>query len=114
MLLGDAARASDPLTAGGISHALATAERLAAVVPRYLRRGTSASRRFDRERHRLLRAARLADPRAGAVVRRPLLAHATLLSMRALPSVMRRLVPWRVPPAFGPALRVALRPRAPQ
>ena len=36
VLLGDAARATDPLTAGGIAHALVTAERLAAVVPRYL------------------------------------------------------------------------------
>ena len=92
VLLGDAARASDPLTAGGISHALATAERLAAFVPRYLAEGDRALCRFDRERHRLLRSHDWLTRALVQVVRRPLLAHATLLSMRALPFVMRRLV----------------------
>ena len=92
VLLGDAARASDPLTAGGISHALATAERLAAFVPRYLAEGDRALWRFDRERHRLLRPHDWLTRALVQVVRRPLLAHATLLSMRALPPVMRRLV----------------------
>ena len=92
MLLGDAARASDPLTAGGISHALATAERLAAIVPRYLAEGDRALARFDRERRRLLRPHDWLTRALVQIVRRPLLAHATLLSMRALPPVMRRLV----------------------
>jgi flavin-dependent dehydrogenase len=92
VLLGDAARASDPLTAGGISHALATAERLAAVVPRYLAEGDRAIARFDRQRHRLLRPHDWLTRTLVEIVRRPLLAHATLLSMRALPSFMRRLV----------------------
>ena len=55
MLLGDAARATDPLTAGGIAHALVTAERLAAIVPRALAEGDAPLARFDRERRRLLR-----------------------------------------------------------
>ena len=92
VLLGDAARASDPLTAGGISQALATAERLAAFVPHYLAEGDRALQRFDRERHRLLRPHDWLTRALVQVVRRPLLAHATLLSMRALPPVMRRLV----------------------
>jgi flavin-dependent dehydrogenase len=92
VLLGDAARASDPLTAGGISHALATAERLAAVVPRYLAEGDRAIARFDRDRHRLLRPHDWLTRALVQIVRRPLLAHATLLSMRALPPLMRRLV----------------------
>ena len=92
VLLGDAARASDPLTAGGISHALATAERLAAIVPRYLAEGDRALGRFDRQRHRLLRPHDWLTRALVQIVRRPLLAHATLLSMRALPPVMRRLV----------------------
>jgi flavin-dependent dehydrogenase len=92
VLLGDAARASDPLTAGGISHALATAERLAAIVPRYLAEGDRALCRFERERHRLLRRHDWLTRALVQIVRRPLLAHATLLSMRALPHVMRRLV----------------------
>ena len=39
VLLGDAAGSTDPLTAGGIAHALVTAERLAAIVPRVLAEG---------------------------------------------------------------------------
>ena len=92
VLLGDAARASDPLTAGGISHALATAERLAAIVPRYLAEGNRALARFDRERHRLLRPHDWLTRGLVQIVRRPALAHATLLLMRALPPFMRRLV----------------------
>ena len=109
MLLGDAARSSDPLTAGGISHALATAERLAAFVPRYLAEGDGALARFDRERRRLLRPHDWLTRSLVQVVRRPLLAHATLLSMRALPPLMRRLVSvagaaGADPPAAAPAL----------
>ncbi len=92
VLLGDAARASDPLTAGGISHALATAERLAEIVPRFLAQGDRALARFDRERRRLLRPHEWLTHALVQIVRRPLLAHATLLSMRALPPLMRRLV----------------------
>ena len=92
VLLGDAAQASDPLTAGGIAHALATAERLAAIVPRYLADGDGALARFDRQRRRLLRPHDWLTRSLVQIVRRPLLAHATLLSMRALPPLMRRLV----------------------
>ena len=92
VLLGDAARASDPLTAGGISHALVTAERLAATVPRYLADGDGALARFDRQRRRLLRGHDWLTRALVQIVRRPLLAQATLHAMRALPPVMRRLV----------------------
>ena len=92
VLLGDAARASDPLTAGGIAHALATAERLAAVVPRYLAEGDAALVAFDRDRHRLLRAHDWLTRALVQIVRRPALARATLHLMRAAPPLMRRLV----------------------
>jgi 2-polyprenyl-6-methoxyphenol hydroxylase-like FAD-dependent oxidoreductase len=92
VLLGDAARASDPLTAGGIAHALATAERLAAAVPRYLAEGDAALARFDRERHRLLRAHDWLTRALVQIVRRPTLARATLHLMRGTPRIMRRLV----------------------
>jgi len=92
VLLGDAARASDPLTAGGIAHALVTAERLAAIVPRYLAEGDVALARFDAERRRLLRAHDWLTRALVQIVRRPLLARATLHAMRAFPPVMRRLV----------------------
>jgi flavin-dependent dehydrogenase len=92
VLLGDAARASDPLTAGGIAHALATAERLAAAVPRYFAEGDAALARFDRQRHRLLRAHDWLTRALVQIVRRPALARATLHLMRAAPPLMRRLV----------------------
>jgi 2-polyprenyl-6-methoxyphenol hydroxylase-like FAD-dependent oxidoreductase len=92
VLLGDAARASDPLTAGGIAHALCTAERLAAAVPRYLTEGDAALARFDRERHRLLRAHDWLTRALVQIVRRPTLARVTLHLMRAAPPLMRRLV----------------------
>jgi 2-polyprenyl-6-methoxyphenol hydroxylase-like FAD-dependent oxidoreductase len=92
VLLGDAARATDPLTAGGLAHALVTAERLAAVVPRALAEGDAPLSRFDRERRRLLRAPALLTDGLLALVRRPPLARGTLRLMRACPWLMRRLL----------------------
>jgi flavin-dependent dehydrogenase len=92
VLLGDAASATDPLTAGGLAHALVTAERLGAYVPRALAQGDRWLRRFDRERRRLLRAPRLLTGALLAVVRRPRLARGTLRVMRGQPRLMRRLL----------------------
>jgi 2-polyprenyl-6-methoxyphenol hydroxylase-like FAD-dependent oxidoreductase len=94
VLLGDAARATDPLTAGGLCHALVTAERLAAIVPRALRQGDAdaALRRFDKDRRRLLRAPALLTDGLLALVRRPVLARATLRVMHASPRLMRSLL----------------------
>ncbi len=89
VLLGDAARATDPLTAGGIAHALVTAERLAALVPRCSREGPTPTptsmARFDRERRRLLRAHDWLTRALVFLVDRPLLARATMRAMRAAP-----------------------------
>jgi flavin-dependent dehydrogenase len=92
VLLGDAASATDPLTAGGLAHALVTAERLAAHVPRILAQGDDWLARFDRERRGLLRAPTLLTGALLAVVGRPRLARLTLRLMRAQPRVMRRLI----------------------
>jgi 2-polyprenyl-6-methoxyphenol hydroxylase-like FAD-dependent oxidoreductase len=92
VLLGDAAVATDPLTAGGLAHALVTAERLAAHVPRALAEGDVWLRRFDDERRRLLRAPTLLTTGLLALVRRPRLARGTLRLMRAWPRLMRRLL----------------------
>ncbi len=92
VLLGDAAASTDPLTAGGLAHALVTAERLAAAVPAYLAEGDAALARFDRERRRLLRAHDWLTRGLVAIVRRPLLARVTLHLMRAAPPLMRRVV----------------------
>jgi 2-polyprenyl-6-methoxyphenol hydroxylase-like FAD-dependent oxidoreductase len=92
VLLGDAARATDPLTAGGIAHALVTAERLAAIVPRALAEGDAPIARFDRERHRLLRAHDWLTRALVFLVDRPALARPTMLAMRAAPGLMRTLL----------------------
>ncbi|HEV3033017.1 MAG TPA: NAD(P)/FAD-dependent oxidoreductase [Polyangia bacterium] len=92
VLLGDAARATDPLTAGGLAHALVTAERLAALVPRALADGDVWLRHFDAERRRLLGAPALLTDSLLALVKRPTLARGTLRLMRAWPRLMRRLL----------------------
>ncbi len=92
VLLGDAASATDPLTAGGIAHALVTAERLAPHVRRALAEGDAPLARFDRERRRLLRAHAFLTSGLLALVRRPPLARATLALMRAQPRLMSRLL----------------------
>jgi flavin-dependent dehydrogenase len=92
VLLGDAARATDPLTAGGIAHALVTAERLAAIVPRALAEGDAPLARFDRERRRLLRAHDWLTRTLVFLVDRPLLARATMKAMRAAPRLMSALL----------------------
>ena len=96
VLLGDAAASTDPLTAGGLAHALVTAERLAAAVPAYLACAADAAQadaalaRFDRERRRLLRPHAWLTRGLVAIVRKPLLARATLHVMRAVPPLMRQ------------------------
>jgi 2-polyprenyl-6-methoxyphenol hydroxylase-like FAD-dependent oxidoreductase len=107
VLLGDAAASTDPLTAGGLAHALVTAERLAAAVPAYLAEGDVALARFDRERRRLLRPHDWLTRGLVAIVRRPLLARATLHLMRATPPVMRRLVAVAGGTSIQPPARVA-------
>jgi 2-polyprenyl-6-methoxyphenol hydroxylase-like FAD-dependent oxidoreductase len=92
VLLGDAASATDPLTAGGLAHALVTAERLAAHVPRALTEGDRWLRRFDRERRGMLRAPTMLTGALLAVIRRPRLARQTLRFMRKQPRLMTRLL----------------------
>ena len=104
VLLGDAARSSDPLTAGGLAQALVTAERLAAAVPRYLAEGDAALARFDRDRRRLFRAHDWLTRALVFVVGRPTLARVTLRGMRAFPALMRHLV--------GVAAGLAIQPPA--
>jgi flavin-dependent dehydrogenase len=97
VLLGDAASATDPLTAGGLAHAMVTAERLAAHARRIVtegkgREGDRLLARFDAERRRLLRPPTLLTAGLLAVVGRPRLARLTLRLMRAQPRAMRRLI----------------------
>ncbi len=105
VLLGDAARATDPLTAGGIAHALVTAELLASFVPRVLgqaadgvgapvghRDGERWLAAFDRRRRRLVRAHGWLTRALVFLAARPGRAKLTLRAMRAAPAVMRTLL----------------------
>lgn len=92
VLLGDAACATDPLTAGGIAHALVTAERLAAIVPRALAEGYAPLASFDRARRRLMRPHVWLTRALVYLVDRPVLARATMRAMRAAPGLMRALL----------------------
>ena len=97
VLLGDAARATDPLTAGGIAHALVTAELLASFVPQILGQsvGHGGERwlaAFDLRRRRLLRAHGWLTRTLVFLAARPGRAKLTLRAMRAAPAVMRTLL----------------------
>jgi flavin-dependent dehydrogenase len=95
VLLGDAAGSTDPLTAGGIAHALTTAELLAVHVPRVLAAGAAGGERwlarFERDRRRMLRDHGLLTELLVALVTRPFAARLTLRLMRAQPGLMRHL-----------------------
>jgi flavin-dependent dehydrogenase len=97
ILLGDAAGNSDPLTGGGISQALLSAELLASRLPVALSGSDSHYDgewllEFDRRRRALLRDYRWLTAGLVEVARVPILARAMLHAMRARPAFMRHMV----------------------
>jgi flavin-dependent dehydrogenase len=97
ILLGDAAGNSDPITGGGISQALLSAELLASRLPEALRGSDSHYDgewllEFDRRRRALLRDYRWLTAGLVEVARVPVLARAMLHAMRACPGLMRHMV----------------------
>jgi 2-polyprenyl-6-methoxyphenol hydroxylase-like FAD-dependent oxidoreductase len=97
ILLGDAAGNSDPITGGGISQALLSAELLASQLPAALRGPDSHYdgewlQEFDRRRRALLRDYRWLTAGLVEVARVPMLARAMLHAMRARPAIMRHMV----------------------
>ncbi len=97
VLLGDAAGNSDPITGGGISQALLSAELLANRLPAALRGPDSHYDgewllEFDRRRRALLRDYRWLTAGLVEVARVPVLARAMLHAMRARPAFMRHMV----------------------
>jgi 2-polyprenyl-6-methoxyphenol hydroxylase-like FAD-dependent oxidoreductase len=92
VLLGDAAGATDPLTAGGITHALVGAERLAAIVPAYLAEGDRHLAELDRERRRLFQPHARLTRAMVRLVSHPTLARATIGTLSHLPALMTRLL----------------------
>jgi flavin-dependent dehydrogenase len=97
ILLGDAAGNSDPITGGGISQALLSAELLASRLPAALSGSDSDYDgewllEFDRRRRALLRDYRWLTAGLVEVARVPVLARAMLHAMRARPAFMRHMV----------------------
>jgi 2-polyprenyl-6-methoxyphenol hydroxylase-like FAD-dependent oxidoreductase len=97
VLLGDAAGNSDPLTGGGISQALLSAELLGAMLPEGLRGSDQRYDgewlvRFDRRRRALLRDYRWLTAGLVEVARVPALTWGMLHAMRAYPPIMRHMV----------------------
>lgn len=91
VLLGDAAGFVDPITGGGMSQALVSAE----ILSRYAARGLAAADRwldeFERERNRMLRDYRLLTGIMLWLAERPRIAAGTMRAMRAAPKLCSHL-----------------------
>jgi flavin-dependent dehydrogenase len=92
VLLGDAAGYLDPITGGGISQALLTAELLAQQMPGILSGGDAALATFDSDRRGLLRDYVLLTRLVLGLSRRPAVAKASIHVMRALPPLFSHMV----------------------
>lgn len=92
ILLGDADRSVDPITAGGMSLALTSAELLGRTFPAILRGSPLALVRFELERGRAVRRHRMLGAGLRALGSRPQVARAARALVQAYPGVMTRLV----------------------
>lgn len=92
ILLGDAAASVDPITAGGLSLALQSAELLAQHASELLSGSALARRRFERARGRAVRIHRLLGASVLALAARPRLADLARRGLHVYPSAMRALV----------------------
>ena len=92
LLLGDAAASVDPITAGGLSLALQSAELLAQHAPELLTGSPLARRRFERARGRAIQIHRWLGAGVLALAARPRLANLARRGFQAYPIAMRALV----------------------
>jgi len=92
VLLGDAAGFLDPITGGGISQALLTAELLAERFVHRLGSDESWLRQFDRDRRRLLRDYRLVTQAVLWLSQHPVLAQRALGLLAHTPSLLSHFV----------------------
>ncbi len=92
VLIGDAAGSVDPITASGMSLALASAELLAMNVRGLLSYDPAVLRSFELARSRMVRTHRRLAGCLLALAARPALASLALVFMRMFPAVMRSLV----------------------
>lgn len=92
ILLGDADRSVDPITAGGMSLALTSAELLGRTFPAILGGDPLALMRFEIERARAVRRHRMLGAGLRALGSLPQVARAVRMLVQAYPGVMTRLV----------------------
>jgi 2-polyprenyl-6-methoxyphenol hydroxylase-like FAD-dependent oxidoreductase len=92
ILLGDAAASVDPITAGGLSLALRSAELLAWHASELLAGSRLARQRFERARSRAVQIHRLLGAGVLALAGRPRLAELARRSLHAYPGAMHALV----------------------
>lgn len=92
VLLGDAAHSVDPITAGGMSLALVSAELLGRYLPAALSGDPTALGRFEAERARAVRRHRMLGAGLLALGKRPWAARAARALLQHHPSAMSRLV----------------------
>jgi flavin-dependent dehydrogenase len=92
ILLGDAASSVDPITAGGLSLALQSAELLALHASDLLAGSVLARRRFERRRRRAVQIHHLLGASVLALASRPRLAELARRGLHAYPAAMHALV----------------------
>jgi flavin-dependent dehydrogenase len=92
VLLGDAAGFTDPITGGGMTQALTTAELLASRIAEGALHSDGWIEGFERERARLLRDFRLLTAATVWLARHPALARRVFASLRHCPSLFSRFV----------------------
>jgi 2-polyprenyl-6-methoxyphenol hydroxylase-like FAD-dependent oxidoreductase len=92
VLIGDAATSVDPITAGGMSLALVSAELLAASLPQMLEGDRQAWRRFERARAKAVWIHRLLGATLLQLGQHPTAAKRVRMLMQACPSFMNALV----------------------
>jgi flavin-dependent dehydrogenase len=108
VLIGDAAGYLDPITGGGITQALMSAELLAHAMPDILAGGAASLASFDRRRRALLSDYALLTRALLGISRRPWLATATLRLMKTAPRLFSHLL--GVSAGMHPLLPPAVRP----
>lgn len=93
VLLGDAAGFLDPITGGGMTHALTTAELLASFMrTRDLAHADDWLPQFEREREILLRDQRVLTRMILSLTRHPWLAERVMAGLGAIPPLFRHLI----------------------
>lgn len=92
VLLGDAAGFTDPITGGGMTHALLSAELLARAASRQFGKGEAWLAEFDGERRTMLRDFRILTRMMVTLTKHPSLMATAVRGLRLAPAIFSQLV----------------------